>query len=691
MPDRWGSEGSRLVDGQLPLTQGGERAGAAAGQGFGSAQALGHGGGYGQEQEGRGGGSGAAPDGQLRVVGTWVWEVGRGHGADSGSRPFVERDSWLNAADRHGRTPLFTAVRYNRLEFVEGLVSLGADPWACDRTTRGTALHLAALLGHAPLVAALLRSPVVGPSPSVALHDAQDMYGFTPLHYAAAAGHADVARVLLDAGASYTAASQLLYDPSPGLRRLASISGIAGRAGLGFGGLGGGGGGDENRSGALSAPCAPRSNPLHLAALRGDAAVAMLVLQQYLADTDGLPRVARERMMDPRTQLNKDGFQPYMLAGNAGHWHVAQLLIPHSRDDRHHLSRNRDRDFLAFFPLPDPAAAAAAAASGGGGGEGPPSLSELAGRVWAAKLLTDVKSAEAAVRQLQHSQSYNSLTAHPRDAVRGAGGGVLGALLRRAAGGSPPAAAAAALGGNGSRRGLTSATSSSSMAAAAAGTAAAAAAAPAVAAGGAAASGSYCWLVPAGSSPGGSTSSTPRTSASGGACGLGVGIGGGAGGGGSCRGVSPSGRTLPLLDSRRTASLDLAPRSPRSSQSQQHAAAAGPPPSPTPSPPATAAATAPGSPVVPATALAGAAAPALCDVCFEQPQEVSLRPCPHRMCAGCCKRVVEMHCAAAGVRPTGRAPGRPAAVPPRCPFCQATIRGFVPAPAAAAPASVIRQ
>ncbi|GLC76676.1 hypothetical protein PLESTF_001816000 [Pleodorina starrii] len=543
MPDRWGSEGSRLVDGQLPLTQGGERAGAAAGQGFGSAQALGHGGGYGQEQEGRGGGSGAAPDGQLRVVGTWVWE---------------------------------------------------------------------------------------------------DMYGFTPLHYAAAAGHADVARVLLDAGASYTAASQLLYDPSPGLRRLASISGIAGRAGLGFGGLGGGGGGDENRSGALSAPCAPRSNPLHLAALRGDAAVAMLVLQQYLADTDGLPRVARERMMDPRTQLNKDGFQPYMLAGNAGHWHVAQLLIPHSRDDRHHLSRNRDRDFLAFFPLPDPAAAAAAAASGGGGGEGPPSLSELAGRVWAAKLLTDVKSAEAAVRQLQHSQSYNSLTAHPRDAVRGAGGGVLGALLRRAAGGSPPAAAAAALGGNGSRRGLTSATSSSSMAAAAAGTAAAAAAAPAVAAGGAAASGSYCW-------------------------------------------------TLPLLDSRRTASLDLAPRSPRSSQSQQHAAAAGPPPSPTPSPPATAAATAPGSPVVPATALAGAAAPALCDVCFEQPQEVSLRPCPHRMCAGCCKRVVEMHCAAAGVRPTGRAPGRPAAVPPRCPFCQATIRGFVPAPAAAAPASVIRQ
>ncbi len=127
--------------------------------------------------------------------------------------------------------------------------------------------------------------------------------------------------------------------------------------------------------GQRHAPCAAaRSNPLHLAAARGDAVCASLLLQRHMELTDGLSRcvmygawhsnvcqerrlrvsstklqynaftscgkkaryaafllccaiarAALERLPDPRTQLNKDGFQPYMLAGNAGHWHVAQV------------------------------------------------------------------------------------------------------------------------------------------------------------------------------------------------------------------------------------------------------------------------------------------------------------------------------------------------------------------------------
>lgn len=69
-------------------------------------------------------------------------------------------------------------------------------------------------------------------------------------------------------------------------------------------------------------------------------------------------------------------------------------------------------------------------------------------------------------------------------------------------------------------------------------------------------------------------------------------------------------------------------------------------------------------------AAAAIAAPALrgCDICFEAPQELQLLPCPHRMCASCARRVVQMHTAKQAA--------------PRCPFCQANIKGLAPVPLA---------
>ncbi|GIL64259.1 hypothetical protein Vafri_18259, partial [Volvox africanus] len=284
---------------------------------------------------------------------------------------------------------------------------------------------------------------------------------------------------------------------------------------------------------------------------------------RFLADTEGLSRQARERVTDPRTQLNKDGFLPYMLAGNAAHFHVAQLLIPHSRDDRHYLTRNRDRDLLILFPLPDPAAAT----SGGGGGEGPPSLAELAARVWAAKLLADIKSADATVRQMQQGQNSNHLAGSPvsfgggvgagsgsaaaalfRESARNSGGsGMLGALLRRSgrntaiSSSGNGSGAIMASNNHSSRRGQTLAASSLTITAAAATPAAAAviaAASPVAAQGGyvpapVAASASL-----AGASPGPSVSSSPRTSVSGGGWLGPAGFGGGDVGGGG-RTASP--------------------------------------------------------------------------------------------------------------------------------------------------------
>ncbi|KXZ44109.1 hypothetical protein GPECTOR_73g630 [Gonium pectorale] len=362
----------------------------------------------------------------------------------------------------------------------EGLLALGADATHGARRGRITAIHLACWLGHTPLVVAMLRcgeeqqaqqpggdgeaSAPVTPHRSTheqlqrrrrQLADVQDAAGFTPLHYAAAAGHADVAAVLLGAGASYNLASTTAADPAA--RMVAEFGGAASAAAAASGAASGRGHGRlraalshhlhtlpgvlrVTRGAAATAAAAaaiapvlvaPRSSALHLAALRGDDLTAAVILQRFQSDAEAPPSAggggagaSRFRVVDPRRQLNKDGFQPYMLAGNAGHWPVAQLLIPvpmprgggrGSGGGDPDEPASRERDFLRFFPLPSARPAGGAA---GGGAVGPPPLRDLAARAWAAKLLADVAEAEADTRQRQQE-----LAAAAAAAAGGGGGG----------------------------------------------------------------------------------------------------------------------------------------------------------------------------------------------------------------------------------------------------------------------------
>jgi ankyrin repeat protein len=77
-------------------------------------------------------------------------------------------------------------------EIVNLLLRSGADANVTDRTTRRSALHVAASLGHAPLVNALVRYR--------ARVDALDTRGETPLAYALRQGHATVIAALRGAG-----------------------------------------------------------------------------------------------------------------------------------------------------------------------------------------------------------------------------------------------------------------------------------------------------------------------------------------------------------------------------------------------------------------------------------------------------------------------------------------------------------
>ena len=90
------------------------------------------------------------------------------------------------------QVPVIEAVRSLDAPAVDGLLKKGANPNATDALSR-TALHYAAALGQAKIMALLLESN--------AKINEQDEEGFTPLMRAAQNGHLDAAELLLGAGA----------------------------------------------------------------------------------------------------------------------------------------------------------------------------------------------------------------------------------------------------------------------------------------------------------------------------------------------------------------------------------------------------------------------------------------------------------------------------------------------------------
>ncbi|XP_049769492.1 TD and POZ domain-containing protein 1-like [Schistocerca cancellata] len=98
---------------------------------------------------------------------------------------------WCLSGAERGRR-LIEAAKVGAVEEVQLLLAAGADLGSRDGDGE-TALHWAALRGHAAVVRLLL---------SAASHpDARDQWWRTPLHWAARNGHAEAAAALLQAGA----------------------------------------------------------------------------------------------------------------------------------------------------------------------------------------------------------------------------------------------------------------------------------------------------------------------------------------------------------------------------------------------------------------------------------------------------------------------------------------------------------
>lgn len=117
-------------------------------------------------------------------------------------RLLLEKGARIDARNRNGETPLFTAVRNNMLPVVKLLLEKGARAGTADHVGL-TPLHHAASRGHAAAAKLLLDggAPVDGRSKSVD----------PPLHDAALEGHYQVMRILLSRGADPVRRIQCRY------------------------------------------------------------------------------------------------------------------------------------------------------------------------------------------------------------------------------------------------------------------------------------------------------------------------------------------------------------------------------------------------------------------------------------------------------------------------------------------------
>lgn len=106
----------------------------------------------------------------------------------------------LNARDRNGRTPLIVAVSHRQIDVARVLLQLGADVNADDITGRSAVFYTGSDTGTMALV--LSAHPDLRQT---------DRDGRSVLGEQAFSSHDDIARMLVEAGASYTSVTDALY------------------------------------------------------------------------------------------------------------------------------------------------------------------------------------------------------------------------------------------------------------------------------------------------------------------------------------------------------------------------------------------------------------------------------------------------------------------------------------------------
>lgn len=200
---------------------------------------------------------------------------------------FVKLRQAVNARDLYRRTPLIVAAKQGHLECTKVLVEAASNLFAVDREGN-TSLHYAALHGHAPVVDYLMKK-ASDRNLCRRFVNKRNLSGFTPLHYAVWGCNEQLVQQLLQAGSEISAVNDRVFDAW------------------------------------VTVPVG--STPLHLAVVRNHTPIAVMLLQQYVAQAVAASSDT-PRPQDPRSVTNLYGMNPSQLAAHRGLRQLSCLLAP---------------------------------------------------------------------------------------------------------------------------------------------------------------------------------------------------------------------------------------------------------------------------------------------------------------------------------------------------------------------------
>ena len=245
-------------------------------------------------------------------------EVNRILSQNSSSRDLGGND--VNAFDRFGYTPIYTAVSSGNAKIVEMLIIHGADVNAVN-IHGTTSLHLAVCDGHTNIVEIL-----IGRGADV---DAVNRHCMIPLQIAAIRGDEEIAEILIRHGADVNA----IDNDGRTTLHWATINGHAEIVEMLI------------RHGAyISTPNNRRETPLHLASINGNANIVGILIRHganinavndagwtplHSASFWGCENVVRILLEDPlcdHTITDNDNYTPERVARSRGNQRIVDML-----------------------------------------------------------------------------------------------------------------------------------------------------------------------------------------------------------------------------------------------------------------------------------------------------------------------------------------------------------------------------
>ena len=233
------------------------------------------------------------------------------HGRDAALTCLLSHGADANRRLPCGAGALYTAARNGHVAVLGTLLLAGCNPGFLRRIDKSSCLHTASKHGHAAALALLLSEPGL-----LAMLEAEDVDGSTPLLLACNGGHTEAVQALMEGGAAVTRGTSRRPSALLLAAHLGNLDVVSALLG------------DARPSPVVDLALPNGATALHMAAHSGHATVMRLLLKAGAGPG----------------RMRSDGAGPSAVAKSAGHLALAaELAAAATAKDKVAIAKRRDR------------------------------------------------------------------------------------------------------------------------------------------------------------------------------------------------------------------------------------------------------------------------------------------------------------------------------------------------------------